>query len=377
MERPVPAAAAETATDPNQPYSDEEATPEERAEMQKWDAWYACAGLSKTEAKRRYISTLIRTMHAYAAGTAEARALVEELEFVWEQVRGNSGSGAGSRNGSGRSGSGASGDLRDRRKEAMYDSSGLRVLRPMSDADEQDLEITDEEHYEDSRRRARAARAAAAAAARGASTGVDEDEDEDEEEFEDALEDSVYDSRQQEVEDDGQGGSGHPANSRTSRPAPHRWRRRVSRALVQMTAEVSAVRELVDSAMHAQSWGLGSTGSILGGSSSGAGGGRARPGILLRGFWLLWWLLKRVLVDAAVVALLIMVLRWRWRRKVESWWQQLGVLMGFVGDQFREQVREQVRELLRGVAAAGGGSSGSGTGLIRGEASGGRGRAES
>jgi acyl-CoA-binding protein len=30
-----------------------------RAEVEKWDAWYAQIGLSKTEAKRRYISTLI------------------------------------------------------------------------------------------------------------------------------------------------------------------------------------------------------------------------------------------------------------------------------------------------------------------------------
>lgn len=31
----------------------------ERAEVEKWDAWHAQAGLSKTEAKRRYITTLI------------------------------------------------------------------------------------------------------------------------------------------------------------------------------------------------------------------------------------------------------------------------------------------------------------------------------
>ena len=30
-----------------------------RAEVEKWDAWHTQKGLSKTEAKRRYISTLI------------------------------------------------------------------------------------------------------------------------------------------------------------------------------------------------------------------------------------------------------------------------------------------------------------------------------
>ncbi|KAI4145805.1 MAG: hypothetical protein LQ340_006151, partial [Diploschistes diacapsis] len=62
---------------------------EERAEQEKWDAWAACAGLRRAAAKCRYVDTLIETMRTYAYGTAEARELVDELEFVWEQVRGN------------------------------------------------------------------------------------------------------------------------------------------------------------------------------------------------------------------------------------------------------------------------------------------------
>ncbi|KAF8246687.1 acyl-CoA binding protein, partial [Wilcoxina mikolae CBS 423.85] len=58
-------------------------------EIQKWDAWYAQRGLSKTEAKRRYIVTLIETMHASASNTVEAKELVSELEFVWDQIRSN------------------------------------------------------------------------------------------------------------------------------------------------------------------------------------------------------------------------------------------------------------------------------------------------
>lgn len=35
-------------------------------EKDKWDAWNAQRGLSRTEAKRRYIEALIETMHRYA-----------------------------------------------------------------------------------------------------------------------------------------------------------------------------------------------------------------------------------------------------------------------------------------------------------------------
>ncbi|KAI5852154.1 acyl CoA binding protein-domain-containing protein [Tricharina praecox] len=60
-----------------------------RTEVDKWEAWHAQAGLSRTEAKRRYVTTLIETMHRYASATPEARELVSELEFVWDQIRSN------------------------------------------------------------------------------------------------------------------------------------------------------------------------------------------------------------------------------------------------------------------------------------------------
>lgn len=34
------------------------------------DSWHAQKGLSRTEAKRQYITTLIETMHRYASTTA-------------------------------------------------------------------------------------------------------------------------------------------------------------------------------------------------------------------------------------------------------------------------------------------------------------------
>lgn len=39
-------------------------------DQEKWDAWDSQQGLSKTEAKRRYIEALIETMHKYASTTA-------------------------------------------------------------------------------------------------------------------------------------------------------------------------------------------------------------------------------------------------------------------------------------------------------------------
>ena len=35
-------------------------------EQDKWDAWNSQSGLSRTEAKKRYIEALIETMHKYA-----------------------------------------------------------------------------------------------------------------------------------------------------------------------------------------------------------------------------------------------------------------------------------------------------------------------
>jgi hypothetical protein len=51
--------------------------------------WKQQTGLSRTEAKRKYITTLIDTMHTYASPSADSRELVAELEFVWDQVKSN------------------------------------------------------------------------------------------------------------------------------------------------------------------------------------------------------------------------------------------------------------------------------------------------
>ncbi|PGH34771.1 hypothetical protein GX50_02452, partial [[Emmonsia] crescens] len=60
-----------------------------QAEREKWDAWYAQRHLSRTEAKRQYITALLDTMNKYASSTLEARELISELEFVWDQIKSN------------------------------------------------------------------------------------------------------------------------------------------------------------------------------------------------------------------------------------------------------------------------------------------------
>ncbi|KAI5289577.1 hypothetical protein KEM52_000737 [Ascosphaera acerosa] len=64
------------------------------SERQKWDAWFDQRNLSRTEAKRRYITVLIGVMRKYACSTPEAEELISELEFVWNQVRENTARGS-------------------------------------------------------------------------------------------------------------------------------------------------------------------------------------------------------------------------------------------------------------------------------------------
>ncbi|KZM26720.1 uncharacterized protein EKO05_0008807 [Ascochyta rabiei] len=62
---------------------------QEQRAREKWHAWKQQNNLSRTEAKRRYITTLIDTMHQYASPSPDSRELVAELEFVWDQVKSN------------------------------------------------------------------------------------------------------------------------------------------------------------------------------------------------------------------------------------------------------------------------------------------------
>lgn len=62
---------------------------EDDANREKTEAWADQRGTSKTEAKKLYITTLIRSMRQYGSKTETARSLIDELEFVWNQVNDN------------------------------------------------------------------------------------------------------------------------------------------------------------------------------------------------------------------------------------------------------------------------------------------------
>ena len=152
MERPTAATFAPSST----ASSTSASTDDLMREQDKWDAWNSQKGLSRTEAKRRYVEALIETMHKYA-NTPNALELVAELEFVWAQVKNNSessgGRGGGSEGSEARSqtesgsGSGSAGRTGPPRR-FMTPLSGtdgpMKVLSPMSEEDESERRLVEE-----------------------------------------------------------------------------------------------------------------------------------------------------------------------------------------------------------------------------------------
>ncbi|KAK3321137.1 acyl CoA binding protein-domain-containing protein [Cercophora scortea] len=113
-------------------------------EQDKWDAWNSQKGLSRTDAKRRYVEALVETMHKYA-NTPNALELVAELEFVWNQIKSNSPSPSGSRSGSGGSSANSGGGSALRFQQPMSGADGpMRVLSPMSEEDESERRLAEE-----------------------------------------------------------------------------------------------------------------------------------------------------------------------------------------------------------------------------------------
>ncbi|KAK3683992.1 acyl CoA binding protein-domain-containing protein [Podospora appendiculata] len=111
-------------------------------EQDKWDAWNSQKGLSRTDAKRRYVEALVETMHKYA-NTPNALELVAELEFVWNQIKSNSPSPSGSRSGSGSSANSGGSALRFQQPMSGADGP-MRVLSPMSEEDESERRLAEE-----------------------------------------------------------------------------------------------------------------------------------------------------------------------------------------------------------------------------------------
>lgn len=249
-----------------------------KKEQEKWDAWKANEGLSRTEAKRRYIEKLITTMHTYASATTEAKELVDELEFVWDQIRNNSNhsssenssplqtlerrdymhhSGSSANNGGGIGSSTAALDGRNK---------GLRVLSPVSQADE------------------------------------DEAMDEEREEFVDAPVSQIDEADlndQSEPGDDGASNSRFVAPQRPSTsPTDHRWRKRMESTLIKLTTEIAALREQLES--------------------------RRYLNYQRKNSWLGWilrisgWAVQLIVADAVVLWLVILYMRRRQDRRLEG-----------------------------------------------------------
>jgi Acyl CoA binding protein len=249
---------------------------EARAETEKWDAWHACAGLSRTEAKRRYIEVLIETMKIYAAGTAEARDLVEELEFVWNQIRSQSGSEGSLRN-TGRAEAGP---------EEGTDMEGrLRVLSPVS---------------------------------RGGSQEIVEGEDASIPEREVRQSDDDAEEERQDAPHGPEQTSQPPLDRRRQlSPSSRKWRGQLETALTKISTEMAALREQIDE-LNTSSY------QRLGFSIGRRKGGRR---ILAWMRWIFWIAVRQLAFDAALLAVLLLLGVWRGDDRFERWirrrWTQL------------------------------------------------------
>jgi hypothetical protein len=260
-------------------------------------------------------------MHEYASQTTEARELVAELEFVWDQIKFNASSSSSSSplNTVGvpplsRSAYGSIGGRlaeeyeRPRRSDGDRDSR-LRVLSPVSQPEE--------EYYQ-----------------REAMEREDEDEDE---EFEEAR-DSLYEHDDADADASTNTNTNTHTNTHTdaSRPKLHRnhvsgisidsggtglrdshshapshshshsripgpkdtrWRRRVEQALTKMTAEIAAVREQMEVRTVAQ---------------------RRRNGLWAWVKWMVWVAVRQILVDIAMLGMLLIWMRLKGDQRVED-----------------------------------------------------------
>ncbi|KAL8838022.1 MAG: hypothetical protein Q9170_002303 [Blastenia crenularia] len=264
------------------PPDDAPDTEETRAEREKWDAWHSNAGLSRTAAKRAYVTTLISTMHAYASSTSEARELVAELEFVWDQIKANSNvssSESSPRGAVGDSGVGmsyASLGGRGREDEGGGVEGGLRVLRPVSDGDEgeYDDEVGGEEEHEDDQER-------------------------------------YLDPHGQSLAANDPAGS----KSRDLDIRNRKWRKRIEAALFKMSTEVAALREQIEA-------------KRIGRSMYGKG-----CGAWAWTQWLVWTAMRQLLVDAVMLGLVFL---WARRKNDQRIEQGLWLVMQAVKEQLRE-----------------------------------------
>ena len=218
-------------------------------------------------------------MHKYATTTPEARELVSELEFVWDQIKSNAASSSSSSPGQlgqsqGEKAMNSSyasiGQIGAGRRNEAPSSGGLRVLRPVSDRDE-DAEDNEDEDFQE---------------ARGGAYNDNEDE-------EAAL-------------------AATSAHTSDLDIRNRKWRKRIERALVTLTTEVAALREQIEAKQLSDR--------------------KRRNGIWAWMMWLVWMAIRHALVDLAVLG---MVLVWARRKRDKRVEMGVRLLAQYLGQQMR------------------------------------------
>jgi hypothetical protein len=198
-------------------------------------------------------------MHKYASPTPEARELVSELEFVWDQIKSNPSSSSSSSplqnvsslqpqlhpQPSYTSIGGSRNDIPSSALTTGSNPNRLRVLSPVSQRDEDDLRLEEE---------------------------IPEDN------YSDPLR------------------SRSPLNSRNLK-----WRRRVEQALTKLTAEVAALNEQLES--NRRLYGPGA---------------RRKPGLWPWIKWIVWVAIRQVVWDAIILAAVALWMRWKGDKRLEK-----------------------------------------------------------
>lgn len=294
--RPTQSSFSSSPSTSSTPNPSPEADAALQREQDKWDAWHAHSGLSRTAAKKLYIETLITTMHTYASATPEARELVAELEFVWDQVRENSNPEA-------------SGGDSDRSSPLQAHGSYPGISSAMAAGEELGGGRKGGDHRRDRNQPMRML----------SPVGQREEElDEEREEFVDAPAYSQIEGEDEDEDEDDQGGrAGGPhggyeaAIEETTPERSHRrrrlsgdvgssstWRKRIEAAMVKMSTEVAALREQLESRNYIA---------------------QKRRRSWLGWVWRLsWFLVRAVVVDVFFLWLVILWLRRKKDRRLEG-----------------------------------------------------------
>ncbi|KAK5135976.1 hypothetical protein LTR04_004565, partial [Oleoguttula sp. CCFEE 6159] len=287
------------------------------------DAWKAQSGLSRTEAKRRYISTLIETMHKYASPAPDARELVSELEFVWDQIKSNvpssssssplqtldAASGPGLHNPSSYPRLGGSEAAAFNRpppqQQASPKKAPLRMLSPVSQGEEEEREEEGEE---------------------GEVV---------EEEFVDAPDSQYGGQYADEDDDDGDGNAAEPHNGTSPRPptlrkppppspATRKFQRTVESALVRLTTEIAALREQLEARRYLSH--------------------QRRHSLLGWALYLSWNAIKHASIDACLLGLVLLWMRRKQDRRLEG---AVRVLLGDAVAQVKMVGEAQIKSIGR------------------------------